>query len=171
MSKLEPTRTCSNPTATEILRRLLDENDEYYKTSGNKTWWGRPIDRQTGKPINVFHYQAQPMGEDRLLVELQLATPAQAIAATLGSCNCSNNCSSNCSNSERTEGTCGITESFRRRIADAERVLPLVGDTPPQVRIRLDFLKEMLDEIDVEHERRMEQVRREGLMAPGEVDA
>lgn len=77
-------------TATEILRRMLDEHDEYYKTSGNKTWWGRPIDRQTGKPINVFHYQAQPMGEDRLLVELQLATPEQAIAATLGSCNCSN---------------------------------------------------------------------------------
>lgn len=71
-------------TATEVLRRLLDERDEYYKTSGNKTWWGRPIDRQTGKPINVFHYQAQPMGEDRLFVELQLATPEQAIAATLG---------------------------------------------------------------------------------------
>lgn len=64
-----------------------------------------------------------------------------------------------------------ITESFRRCIADAERVLPLVGDTPPQVRIRLDFLKEMLDEIDVEHERRMEQARREGLMAQKEVDA
>lgn len=86
-------------TATEILRRMLDEHDEYYKTSGNKTWWGRPIDRQTGKPINVFHYQAQPMGEDRLLVKLQLATPAQAIAATLGS--------SNCTNGERTE-TCHI---------------------------------------------------------------
>ena len=71
-------------SATEVLRRMLDENDEYYKTSGNKTWWGRPIDRQTGKPINVFHCQAQPMGEDRLLVELQLATPEQAIAATLG---------------------------------------------------------------------------------------
>lgn len=50
-----------------------------------------------------------------------------------------------------------ITDSFRRRIADAERVLPLGGDTPPQVRIRLDFLKEMLGEIDAEHERRMEQ--------------
>ena len=71
-------------TATDELRRMLDERDEYYKTSGNKTWWGRPIDRQTGKPINVFHNQAQPMGEDRLLVELQLATPEQAIAATLG---------------------------------------------------------------------------------------
>lgn len=88
MSELEPTRTYSNPNATEVLRRMLDERDEYYKTSGNKTWWGRPIDRQTGKPINVFHYQAQPMGEDRLSVELQLATPEQAIAATLGAGTC-----------------------------------------------------------------------------------
>lgn len=75
-------------TATDELRQMLDEHDEYYKTSGNKTWWGRPIDRQTGKPINVFHYQAQPMGEDRLLVELQLATPAQAIVATVGRGTC-----------------------------------------------------------------------------------
>lgn len=74
--------------ATDELRKMLDEADEYYKTSGNKTWWGRPIDMQTGKPINVFHYQAQPMGEDRLFVELQLATPAQAIAATLGAGTC-----------------------------------------------------------------------------------
>lgn len=50
-----------------------------------------------------------------------------------------------------------ITESFRRRITNAELVLPLVDDTLPQVRIRLDLLKEMLDEIDAEHERRMEQ--------------
>ena len=75
-------------SATERLRALLDEHDEYYQTSGNKTWWGRPIDRQTGKPINVFHYQAQPMGEDRLFVELQLATPEQAVAATLGPGTC-----------------------------------------------------------------------------------
>lgn len=75
-------------TATDELRRLLDEAGEYYKTSGNRTWWGRPIDMQTGKPINVFHYQAQPMGEDRLFVELQLATPDQAIAATLGAWTC-----------------------------------------------------------------------------------
>lgn len=75
-------------TATDELRKMLDEAEEYYKTSGNKTWWGRPIDMQTGKPINVFHYQAQPMGEDRLFVELQLATPAQAIAATLGAGTC-----------------------------------------------------------------------------------
>lgn len=87
----EPTRNVVEPTtnnATERLRALLDEHDEYYQTSGNKTWWGRPIDRQTGKPINVFHCQAQPMGEDRLFVELQLATPEQAIAATLGPGTC-----------------------------------------------------------------------------------
>lgn len=87
----EPTRNVVESTtnnATERLRALLDEHDEYYQTSGNKTWWGRPIDRQTGKPINVFHYQAQPMGEDRLFVELQLATPEQAIAATLGPGTC-----------------------------------------------------------------------------------
>lgn len=75
-------------TATEELRRLLDERDEYYKTSGNVTWWGRPIDARTGTPINAFHNQAQPMGEDRLLVELQLATPEQAVAATLGPGTC-----------------------------------------------------------------------------------
>ena len=77
-------------SATDELRRLLDERGEYYKTSGNRTWWGRPIDVQTGKPINVFHNQAQPMGEDRLFVELQLATPEQAIAATLGAGTCHN---------------------------------------------------------------------------------
>lgn len=75
-------------TATERLRALLDERGEYYQTSGNRTWWGRPIDARTGEPINVFHNQAQPMGEDRLLVELQLATPEQAVVATLGPGTC-----------------------------------------------------------------------------------
>lgn len=77
-------------TGIERLRELLDERDEYYKVSGNKIWWGRPIDRMTGKPINVFHNQAQPMGDDRLFVELQLATPEQAIEGTLGCGECSN---------------------------------------------------------------------------------
>ena len=75
-------------TATNELRRMLDERDEYYQTSGNKTWWGRPIDARTGEPINVFHNQAQPMGDDRLFVELQLATPERAIEATLGRGTC-----------------------------------------------------------------------------------
>ena len=33
MSELEPTRAYSNPTATDVLRRMLDERDEYYKTA------------------------------------------------------------------------------------------------------------------------------------------
>ena len=57
-----------------------------------------------------------------------------------------------------------ITENFRRHIAAAEKVLPFGGDIP-QVRIRLDFLKELLDEIDAEHERRMEQQSRDLLKA------
>lgn len=89
-------------SATERLRALLDERDEYYQTSGNKTWWGRPIDRQTGKPINVFHYYAQPMGEDRLFVELQLATPEQAVEATLGRGTCHAIVSDNLTESEGT---------------------------------------------------------------------
>ena len=96
--------------ATEVLRRMLDERGEYYATSGSKTWWGRPIDVRTGEPINVYHYQAQPMGEDRLYVELQLATPEQAIAATLGSCNCTNG--------ERTNGTCHMRLAYEEEDAD-----------------------------------------------------
>lgn len=75
-------------TATERLRQLLDERGEHYETSGSKTWWGRPVDSRTGEPINVYHNQAQPMGEDRLFVELQLATPEQAVEATLGRGTC-----------------------------------------------------------------------------------
>jgi hypothetical protein len=74
----------SGKTATDRLCELLDENDEYYSRFGNRVWWGRPIDAQTGEPINVFHNIAEPAGGDRLRVELQLATPEQAIAATLG---------------------------------------------------------------------------------------
>lgn len=71
-------------TAIDELKRLLDERGEFYKIRGDKTLWGRPIDAQTGDPFGVFHNQAQPMGEDRLFVEMQLVTPEQAIAATLG---------------------------------------------------------------------------------------
>lgn len=46
------------------------------------------MDSRTGEPINVYHNQAQPMGDDRLFVEMQLATPEQAIEATLGRGTC-----------------------------------------------------------------------------------
>ena len=75
-------------SATDELRQLLDERVEHYKTRGSKTWWGRPVDSRTGEPINVYHNQAQPMGEDRLFVEMQLATPEQAVEATLGRGTC-----------------------------------------------------------------------------------
>ena len=75
-------------TANERLRALLDKRGEHYETSGNKTWWGRPVDSRTGEYINVYHNQAQPMGEDRLFVEMQLATPEQAVEATLGRGTC-----------------------------------------------------------------------------------
>ena len=75
-------------SATEVLRQLLDERGEHYKTSGYMTWWGRPVDSRTGEYINVYHNQAQPMGEDRLFVKMQLATPDQAVEATLGRVTC-----------------------------------------------------------------------------------
>lgn len=75
-------------TATERLRQLLDERGEHYETSGSRTWWGRPVDSRTGEPINVYLNQAQPTGEDRLCVEMQLATPEQAVEATLGRGTC-----------------------------------------------------------------------------------
>lgn len=78
----------SEKTATERLCEQLEERGEYYKACGNRVWWGRPIDARTGEPINVFHNRAAPMGEDRLMVELQLATPEQVINATLGRGTC-----------------------------------------------------------------------------------
>ena len=87
MSKLEPTRTYSNPTATEVLRRLLDERGvEWHDTKIGKgfitvfehdgiTWIvtehssGRLSVKGCVKPTQG-HYDGM--------------TPEQAIAATLG---------------------------------------------------------------------------------------
>ena len=86
-------------TATEVLRRMLDEQGVgSYKHEApaavclaffdGRRWhdcW-----ESTGGEVNVTFSM----------------TPEQAIAATLGSCNCSNNCT----NSERT-GTCQADET------------------------------------------------------------
>lgn len=99
-------------TATEELRRLLTEAGVEWKAHRHvmpgsmaiqrETLWGQPTDVASGKPIpHVYHYRATEMGDGRLFLEAQLIAPEQAIAATLGSCNCSNDCT----NSERTE-TC-----------------------------------------------------------------
>jgi len=91
MSKLEPTRTYSNPTAAEVLRRLLDECGVEYDTDDEDgcefTEW----------VANGLEWEADSRGELVSLMPVMLITPEQAIAATLGSCNCTN--------SERT-GTC-----------------------------------------------------------------
>ena len=92
-------------TATEGLRRLLDERgvewnkgklamlgDEYTQ------WW--VYERMEGFVAYECDY---PL--NTLIV--RGITPEQAIAATLGSCNCSDNCT----NSERTNETCHADET------------------------------------------------------------
>ena len=80
-------------SATDELRRLLDERGVPWKCYGheNNTWWGAWYAENRSSVNGLF-----------LKVE-GVVTPEQAIAATLGSCNCSN--------SERT-GTCH-NASFR----------------------------------------------------------
>jgi hypothetical protein len=81
-------------TATEELRRLLDERGVKHTDAEDGhtqyTWWS-----------DGDHEIAACNSGERLAV--YNLTPEQAIAATLGSCNCPNNCT----NSERTE-TCHI---------------------------------------------------------------
>ena len=82
----------SDKTATERLRALLDEHGvewDYGITGPTTTRF-----RVNG--VNGVDLTFTPM-RDGLLCSTIL-TPEQAIAATLGSCNCSNNCT----NSERT---------------------------------------------------------------------
>ena len=92
MSKLEPTRTYSNHTATEVLRRLLDERGVEWRG-------GLPTETIVTDPIDVLYVQRTD-GMIHAYIRSYL-TPEQAIVATLGSCNCSDNCT----NGERTE-TC-----------------------------------------------------------------
>ncbi len=99
MTKLEPTRTSSDLTATERFRELLDERGVEWKEHRHvmpgsmaiqrETLWGQPTDVASGKPIpHVYHYRATEMGDGRLFLEAQLVTPEQAIAATLGRGTC-----------------------------------------------------------------------------------
>lgn len=85
-------------TATDELRRMLDERGVKWETdrSGFRVMWGKPVDE--------FHDTMQFKAVDNALpngglnVHICGFTPAQAIAATLDS--------SNCTNGERTNGTC-----------------------------------------------------------------
>ena len=84
-------------TATEILRRMLDERGVGWRG-------GLPTETIVTDPIDVLYVQRTD-GMIHVYIRSYL-TPEQAIAATLGSCNCS----SNCTNGERTE-TCEADET------------------------------------------------------------
>ena len=80
-------------TPTERLRALLDECGVEYRTHGttDRTWF------EVGH-ISWFIHERE---NRNFTADAVFLTPEQAIAATLGSCNCTNDCT----NSERTE-TC-----------------------------------------------------------------
>lgn len=102
----------SDKTATERLREMLDERGVVYETRDRpeashadweswmhgdehqpngairrETLWGQPVDQHGATLKGVYHAKATEMG-DRLLLEAQLVTPEQAIAATVGSGTC-----------------------------------------------------------------------------------
>lgn len=106
MRELEPTRTYSNPTATDVLRRLLDERGVEWDADDEAMDDGS-LSQVTYWHCNGIEWSADGRGEYLAFDAVQLLTPAQAIAATLGSCNCSDNCT----NSERTE-TCHVESSI-----------------------------------------------------------
>lgn len=112
MGKLEPTRTYSNPTATEILRRMLDERGVEW-TAPNSIL----RDTVTCWTAGGFYYEAFEVPEPDGTFLLTAAhqddlTPEQAIAATLGDADATRArqpdalgpC--NCTDGERTNGTC-----------------------------------------------------------------
>lgn len=82
-------------TATERLRELLDERGVEWDEYGD----GYTLLRHGGR-----EYTVQPNVCNRLIVTN--LTPEQAIAATLGLCNCTNDCTKG----ERT-GTCNADET------------------------------------------------------------
>lgn len=89
MSELEPTITELEPTATERLRALLDERGVEYETY---------IEQPTGFEHVKWNFNEHgsadfnlEFGEPWLTMYGTISGPEQAIAATLGSCNCSNN--------------------------------------------------------------------------------
>ena len=98
-------------SGTDELRRLLDERGVEYEGETDEDGWA--FTRWHG-----FDDTGWLAASDELcgLLDLRgrfLFTPEQAIAATLGSCNCSNNCT----NGERTE-TCAdvgtVSETYIR---------------------------------------------------------
>jgi hypothetical protein len=106
MSELEPTITEHEPTATERLRALLDERGVEWDADDEAMDDGS-LSQVTYWYCNGIEWSADGRDEYLAFDAVQLLTPEQAIAATLGSCNCSNDCTS----SERT-GTCHDKNGF-----------------------------------------------------------
>lgn len=95
-------------SATEVLRRLLDERGMEWgniRNDGSEsdylTEW--QFENNQGKAIAIEWAVGSGLSVE---IHRYHLTPEQVIAATLGSCNCSNNCT----NSERT-GTCQADET------------------------------------------------------------
>lgn len=85
MSKLEPARTYSNHTATEILRRLLDERGVEWWQKKRHTCW------KVGKGQEVEMWRAWEAPDGSLTLKVDYIydlTPEQVIAATLGMGTC-----------------------------------------------------------------------------------
>ena len=83
-------------TATDKLRRLLDERGVKWEEVDKHTlWWGESVHHRASAYSSIL------FGESERVHLSAMVTPEQAIAATLGSCNCSN--------SERTE-TCKLED-------------------------------------------------------------
>ena len=112
MSELEPTITELEPTATERLRALLDERGVEWEDMSIRpyacTSWRDP----DGEPCTALE-GADDIPDGKLSAQA-LLTPEQAIAATLGSCNCSN--------SERT-GTCHLVKEHVGHSGKAYRMV------------------------------------------------
>ena len=80
MSELEPTRTYSNPTATDELRRLLDERGvEWWQMHDDEV--GYCEDRDTEFLVYGCKHVAHELG---CRLQVDMLTPEEAIAATLG---------------------------------------------------------------------------------------
>lgn len=85
MSELEPTRTYSNHTATDVLRRLLDERGVEHYDGTERTLWGY---EQTGEDTGIYRFAVSEISGGFLQFDMFRITPEQAIAATLGTGTC-----------------------------------------------------------------------------------
>lgn len=101
-------------TTTDKLRRKLAELHVEYETIDGPDICFTEWSTHNGAFVFTARESSRSYGDNMLRVETCgipksciIATPEQAIAATLGSCNCSNNCM----NSERT-GTCHDRGTF-----------------------------------------------------------